>query len=129
MKIDMTQLDIESIKIPSIHNKYLKILQAESLLFKKLSMEYAQLKKDKWLYYMGKAEPSIYVAEPFDLKITRSEVDIFIDGDPKIAILKAKMDYQQEKIKYLDEVIRGLNNRNWNIRNAIEWKKYTSGIS
>lgn len=129
MKIDMTQLDLESIKIPSLHHKYLRMLQQESITYKKLMNDMTIIKKDRWMYYMGKAEEAVYQAEPFDLKITRSEVDVFIDADPKITTLKAKIDYQQEKVKYLEEIVRGFNNRNWNIRNAIEWKKFISGVT
>ena len=127
-KIDKTQLDIESIKIPALHNKYLKLLQKESLLLKQLITQKDHLTKERWLYYMGKADPAVYVKEPFDLKITRNEVDVFINGDAEMTKLKGKIEYQQEKVRFLEETIRSLNSRNWNIRNAISWKEFISGV-
>lgn len=127
-KIDMTQLDVESLKVSSVHNKYLKILSGEILRLKTLQTQRSEIVKDKWLYYMGKAPDAVYAKEPFDLKITRSEVDVFIDGDKAVIEINTKINYQQEKVKYLEELIKGINNRNWNIRNAIEFHKFKNGI-
>lgn len=125
--IDKTQPDIESLKIPSLHNKYLKLLQQESLTLKRLMTERDELVKERWLYYMGKADDAVYQKEPFDLKITRNDVDIFINGDAKVIKNKGKLEYQQEKVKFLEETIRSINSRNWNIRNFIAWKEFISG--
>jgi len=35
---------------------------------------------------------------------------------------------QQEKVNYLESVIKIINNRQWNIRSAIDWLKFTNGI-
>ena len=54
LEMDRTELDIESIKTPQLHNKYLILFTDETLLFKKMQAEYKTLRKDKWLYYTGK---------------------------------------------------------------------------
>ena len=35
---------------------------------------------------------------------------------------------QKEKIEYLESIIKGLNTRGFQIKNAIDWKKFTMGI-
>ena len=54
MKIDPTTLDRESLNIPQLHNKYLCIMIDEKLILKKQESDLAILRKNKWLYYLGK---------------------------------------------------------------------------
>ena len=65
-KIDEDNLHSESTKIPSLHAKYYRILN-NILLMKKLEEnKFKQLKKTKWQYYTGKADPEVYIEKPFD---------------------------------------------------------------
>ncbi len=78
LKLDDTELDIESLKTPELHNKYLKLLSKFSLLLKKADSDYAVLHRDKWEYYTGKADSKVYMEKPFDLKILRADVDKYL---------------------------------------------------
>ena len=69
LKINDTELDLESLKTPQLHNKYLKLLSKFNLLLKKADSDYAILHRNKWEYYMGKSDPIVYKEKPFDLKI------------------------------------------------------------
>ena len=73
-KLDDTELDAESIKIPLLHNKYLQHFNKFSLLLKKAEYDYNILKRHKWEYYTGKSDPSVYVEKPFDLKILKADL-------------------------------------------------------
>ena len=68
-KLDDTELDRESVNIPLLHNKYLIHFNKFNLLLKKADQEHKSLTKDKWEYYTGKADPSVYQAKPFDIKV------------------------------------------------------------
>ena len=82
----------------------------------------------KWEYYTGKADPAVYQAQPFDLKILKSDVGIYLDADKDLQeALGQKEAYLETVVSYLEKVLREINNRNWNIRNAIEWKKFIHG--
>ena len=69
LKINDTELDLESLKTPQLHNKYMKHLTKFKLMLSKSEAEFAKTKKDLWEYYTGKADSSIYAQKPFDLKI------------------------------------------------------------
>jgi hypothetical protein len=130
IKIDNTQLDKESLNIPQMHNKYLCILMDEKLVLKKYEGDYSILKKNKWLYYTGKLSEeqlSELNWEPFELAILRQDVDKFLDSDKELITLKNKIEYQNEKINYLENIVKGISNRIWNIRAAIDWIKFTQG--
>lgn len=130
MKVDDTQLDLESLKIPQLHNKYLNFLQEERFNLKKMGFDFASLRRSKWEYYTGKiSEEDLEEKgwEPFDLKILKSDIDMYLDSDSDMILMKQKITYQEEKVFYLESVIKEIGQRNWEIRNAIEWRKFVSG--
>ena len=127
LKMDDTELDLESIKTPQLHNKYLKFYTNYSLQLKKAKDDYKILHRQKWEYYTGKAAPEVYQARPFDLKVLKSDVGIYIDSDEELQQLGQKEAYLETTVNYLEKVLREITNRNWTIRNTIEWKKFLHG--
>ena len=127
LKIDDTELDIESIKTPQIHNKYLKFYTQFCLQLKKVRDERKSLYRDKWEYYTGKSPPEVYQEKPFDLKILRTDVPIYLDADPELQEIGQKEEYIKMMVEYTERVLKEINTRNWTIRNTIEWKKFLHG--
>ena len=127
LKLDDTELDIESLKTPELHNTYLKLLSKFSLLLKKADSDYAVLHRDKWEYYTGKADSKVYMEKPFDLKILRADVDKYLLSDSEIILLSQKIEYLRTVVNHIEQVLKQINNRTFQIKNAIEWKKFTSG--
>ena len=127
LKINDSELDLESIKTPQIHNKYMKLLTKFKLMMSRNESEFHIIKKQKWEYYTGKADPSVYAENPFNLKILRQDVDKYIDSDEDIIKLKQKSDYLNTVVDFLDRTVRQISNRTFTIKNAIDWKKFTSG--
>lgn len=127
LKIDDTELDMESIRTPQIHNKYLKYFTQQSLQYKKLNDDYKVLYRIKWEYYTGKANPEVYREKPFDLKVLKADVGIYLESDGELQQLSQRMAYAKQIIEYLERILKEINNRNWNIRNTIEWKKFLHG--
>lgn len=56
LAFDETQLDTESLRIPQLHNKYLKHLYSEKLTLKKLRNDMGELTRIKYEYYTGKLD-------------------------------------------------------------------------
>ena len=127
LKIDDTELDLESIRTPQLHNKYLKLYTTHSLQLKRLQDEYKVLYRVKWEYYTGKASPETYKEKPFDIKVLRADIGIYIDADVDLQQLSQKVTYTKQITDYLERILREINNRNWTIRNTIEWKKFLHG--
>jgi hypothetical protein len=66
--------------------------------------------------------------EPFSLKVLKSDLNYYLESDDHIAELQLKIDYQKEKVTFLDSIIKQLNGRSWEIKNAIEWNKFINGM-
>ncbi len=128
--VDQTLLDQEALKTPQVHSKYLNLLNDEILRFKKLETEYKQLFRLKWEYYTGKLDKEELDRlewKPFQHKILRQDVSIYLDSDKELCLIRDRKAYSETKVKYLEDVIKSVNNRNWHIRNAIEWRKFMHG--
>ena len=127
LKINDTELDLESLKTPQLHNQYMKHLTKYKLMLSRAETEYSIMKKDKWEYYTGKADASVYAQKPFDLKILRTDIDKYLDSDEDLQKQKQKVDYLSTTVDFLDRTIRLISNRGFTIKNAIDWRKFTSG--
>jgi len=125
--IDDTELDTESLKTPILHNKYLQYYNKFNLLLKKSQWEEKTLQREKWEYYTGKSDPEVYKEKPFDLKVLKNDVHIYINADEDIQKIQAKIIYQEAIVNYLEQILRMINNRSFTIKNAIEWRRFTSG--
>jgi len=125
--IDDTELDTESLRTPILHNKYLQYYNKFNLLLKKSQWEEKTLQREKWEYYTGKSDPEVYKEKPFDLKVLKNDVHIYINSDEDIQKIQAKIIYQEAIVNYLEQILRMINNRSFTIKNAIEWRRFTSG--
>lgn len=132
LSFDSTELDNEALRIPQLHNKYLNFLHQEKMLLRGYEYEYRILKRLKWEYYTGKiSEEDLkkHGWEPFQLKVLKPDIPTYLESDPDINKLTAKIQTQEEKCTFLENTIKGIMNRHWIIRSAIEWKKFTNGVS
>jgi hypothetical protein len=130
-KIDRTELGDESLKIPQLHSKYFKIYSQERLVLRKLEAEMKQLRLAKHEFYTQgptKESQDLGWELPPIGKILKSEVSVYIDADKDIVNSTLKIAMQQEKVDFLDSIIRSLNNRGYNLKVAVDWEKFKVGI-
>jgi len=127
LKINDIELDLESLKTPQLHNKYLKHYTKFKLLLTRTEDELRIIKRDKWEYYTGKADPQVYQLKPFNFKILKTDIDKYLEADEDIQKLTQKVAYLNTVVDFLDRTLRIIVNRTYVIKNAIEWKRFTSG--
>ena len=117
-EIDITELATESIRIPQIHDKYLKIYVDEKIKLRKLQLNLAKISKMKSDYYSGRMsqeELDRLEWQPFLVKVLKGEVNSYVESDDDIIKLKETIALMEEKINYIDSVIRMINNRGFQI--------------
>ena len=129
-KIDKTELGDAALDIPKRHHKYYQILISEKLLLRSQEAEMKQLKLDKYEFYtQGPNEETESKGWKLPAKglILKTDIPMYMDADSDIIKLSLKIGLQQEKIEFLDSIIRSLMNRGYNIKAAIDWTKFTMG--
>ena len=127
LKLNDVELDLESLKTPQLHNKYMKHLNSFKLLLSRAEGDFANVKRNLWEYYTGKAEAQVYKEQPFDLKILRQDVDKYLDADSEIQKTKQKIKYLEVVVDYLDKTVKQISNRGFLIKNSIDWRKFING--
>ena len=128
--IDETELAQESVKIPQLNNKYLIFYSNEKLRLKTQRFEHSKLVKLKKEYYGGKMSQEELEAidwEPFQYKLLKADVQEYIDADENVIESKKILALQEEKVDYLEAIVKGLSTRGYLIKNAIDWKRFTEG--
>jgi len=124
----LENLDQESYKNQTIKPKWLEYKTRYELLKTQAHIKYTKLYRDKWEYYGGKSDAKVYAAKPFDIKVLKTDLGMYINADNEIIELQAKISYYEIIIKYIDGIIKSIDSRGWDIRNAQDWKKFEAGM-
>ena len=132
--IDEMQLDEASRDSAKLHSKYLELHSISRLKLKKLELEFKPLLRDKFLHYGGKLsqvelDQKGWEYDPLNgLTVLKGDLDKWYDADPLIQEQQGKIAHQQELVDVLKEILDNIKWRHQNIKNMIEWRKFTSGI-
>ena len=128
--IDPDNLHDESLKIPQLHSKYYTIYNTITLLREKARDTYNKVRLERYNYYTGKAPAEVYVEEPFPYKVREKDaIQRHMDADERLNKIDMKIRYYDTMLKFLEEIIRMISNRTFQIKNAIEWNRFQSGFN
>ncbi|RPG29001.1 MAG: hypothetical protein CBB72_016400 [Muricauda sp. TMED12] len=133
--IDEMSLDESSRDTAKLHSKYLEMMTVSKLQLRKREAEFKVLLRDKWLWYNDKMpkediESRGWSYDPFNglSKPLKTDMDRYYDADDHIQSAQAKIHYLEELISTLKEIMDNVKWRHQNIKNMIEWRKFTSGM-
>ena len=127
-KMNQDELDAESLKIPQLHAKYYDIYNVTLTLRKQTETAYSKILFERRQYYQGKATAAVYAEEPFPFKVRdKDDLKLYLDADEKLKNLSLKREYYDMMLRYTEEILKQISNRTYQIKNAIEWRRFTSG--
>lgn len=127
--IDPDNLHDESLKIPQLHSKYYTVYNTITLLRERARETYSKVKLERHNYYTGKAPVEVYAEEPFPYKIREKDaLQRYLEADDKLNTIDMKIRYYDVELKFLEEIIKTIANRTYQIKNAIEWQKFQAGF-
>jgi hypothetical protein len=127
-EVNQDELDTESLKIPQLHAKYYQLYNTILLLRKQAEQQHSSILLERRKFYMGKAETQVYIDEPFPYKVRdKEDLKLYLEADEKISKIRLKIDYYDTMLKYLEEILKQISNRTYQIKNAIEWRRFTAG--
>lgn len=128
-KIDIDNLHTESLKIPTLHSKYYEIYNKISLLRKKAEQQRKNIRHERHQYYSGRADPEVYAQNPFPKKVRdKNDMERYLSADEKLSNSNLKIDYYDTMLKYLEEILKQISNRTYQIKNSIDYMKFQSGL-
>ena len=128
-KIDRDNLHDESLNIPSLHAKYFQIYNTIFLLRKKAEQQRKNIRHERYGYFSGKADPDVYVQNPFPKKIRdKDTMTKYLDADEKLSNASLKIEYYDTMLTYLESILKVIQNRTYQIKNAIEFMRFNAGM-
>ena len=127
-QIDADNLNTESLKVPALHAKYHEMFNNFLLLRKKAEQQRKNIRHERYEYYSGKADPEVYIENPFGKKIRdKDTMTKYLDADDKLKQINLKIDYYETLLNYCESILKQISNRTYQIKNAIEWQKFIAG--
>lgn len=128
-KIDIDNLHTESLNIPILHAKYFDLYNKITILRANAENKRKEIRKNRYEYYSGKADPDEYIENPFPKKIRDKEtLKQYLESDKSVSQISLKIEYYDIMIKYIEDIIKTIHNRTYQIKNAIEYQKFMSGL-
>ena len=129
-EMDSDNLHTESLNIPVLHSKYFEIYNNIYLLRKKAEQQRKNIRHERYEYFAGKADPDVYVENPFPKKIRDKEtMQKYLDADEKLSGVSLKIEYYDVMLKYIEEILKQISNRTYQIKNSIDFMKFSSGMA
>jgi hypothetical protein len=127
--IDIDNLHTESLKIPILHSKYFDIYNTIVLLRKKAEQQRKNIRHERYEYYSGKSDPDVYIDNPFPKKIRdKDTMQKYLDADDRLSQISLKIDYYETMLSYIEDIIKMIHNRTYQIKNSIEYMRFQSGL-
>mgnify|MGYP001454024818 FL=1 len=127
-QIDQDNLHDEAAKIPSLHAKYFDLYNNIKLLRERSITVDSKVRLDRWNYYAGKADPEVYEKEPFPYKVREKDaIKRYMDADDKVQQTTLKIKYYDVMLTYLEDIIKQVGNRSYQLKNIIDWHNFRAG--
>ena len=127
-QIDIIKVHEEAARIPSLHAKYWDVYNSVKLLKEKAQTQEATVRLDRYNYYTGKSDPEVYQAEPFPYKVREKDaLKRYMDADEKVQQSTLKIKYYDVMLTYLEDIIKQVGNRSYQLKNIIDWHNFRSG--
>ena len=128
-KMDRDNLHEESLNIPSLHAKYFELYNTIFLLRKKAEQQRKNIRHERYEYFSGKSDPDVYIQNPFPKKIRdKDTMTKDLDADEKLSNSSLKIEYYDTMLTYLESILKVIQNRTYQIKNAIEFMRFNAGM-
>ena len=128
--VDAINITNESANTPKLHNKYFKIYMGEGYILRKMKADYEELYKRKPEYYKGEldvTELEQFGWEPQPLKILKQDIPSYLEADDDIIESSLKIGAQEQKVGYLESILKMIGNRGFQIKSIIDWERFRTG--
>ena len=96
---------------------------------KKAEQHRKNIRHERYEYFSGKADPDVYIENPFPKKIRdKDTMTKYLDADTKLSTSSLKIDYYDTMLVYIESILKVIQNRTFQIKNAIEFMRFNSGL-
>jgi hypothetical protein len=102
------------LNIPILHAKYYDVYNKILLLRKRAEQQRKNIRHARYEYYGGKADPDVYIKDPFPKKIRdKDTMQKYLDADEKLSTSSLKIEYYDTTLGYLESILKQIANRTY----------------
>jgi len=123
---DLEHIDQESFKNQMIKRKWLDFKADFELLLVKAKLT-TNFYIDRSGNTMVVRQMQSVCCKPFDIRVMKTDLTMYIQSDEDILRISNKIGYYDSCVDYCKGVIKSIDNRGWDIRNATDWKSLKLG--
>jgi hypothetical protein len=127
LAVDEANLDREIIRQTKIFSDIQGIYLTEVRKLRDLNVKQDKLKLDRWMYYNGKAPAAVYKKDPMNYTILKSDIDKYLAADALLSEMKMLVGEQEDLVKFLEDALKRIQSRGYELKTAIDWKKWIAG--
>lgn len=129
--INPTDLANESLKTPILHSKYLNYLSGAKSAYRKAEKKYLILRGKKIRYYSGEMTQYELADEGWEqyqgVKPLKAQMDDKLKTDQDLNNLIDAQQYFMNVMQVCEQIIKCINSRGYDIKNAIDYLKFCNG--
>ena len=131
-EIQLDRLDVEASHVPILHARWWRYYTTERLRYRKLEFELQTLRHYKYEWYSGKMDDSEriklgWTPQPKLIRL-KEAIDRHVNADPDVFQARKEAAVQEETLKFLEDVIKSINKRGYDIKNTIDFLRFKSGV-
>lgn len=130
-KIDQTNLGRSAARVPELHAKYLNMLTSVRLQYRKTETEYLHMRKLKTRYFRGELTREELTELGWEQYLNnrplKNEIDDVLQTDDDVIRSIDRLEYYKTLMFQLEQILKSINSRTWDIKSSIDWYKFTNG--
>ena len=127
-KLDPANLDKQSLDIPQLHAKYLKHHYRIQGEYRNAKSQYKEWEQVAYKYYSGRMSMDELNLKPFPHKVLKNDLARYIENDEKVSKYRKRMSQLEDDVKIMESIIDSINRRSFQIKNYIDYMKFSNGM-
>lgn len=120
-------LDQISLRCGRAFSQAQKFYLNEGRGLEKFTAKRNQVEVQRRLYYLGQLPAAFYQKEPLPRPVLKTDVELYLKADSVLQEISALVEEQKRKVKYLESCFDRIRSMGYEVKNAIDWRKYLDG--
>lgn len=129
-RIDKSDMEHESARVPELHHKYYKLFRLARRFAYDRQHAYNQLKLLRMEYWGGRldeAKRKQFGWEPNALRLTPTDIKEYLSNDAVLHQAHGSVETANSLVEFLTEIVKQINARNYTCKNVIDALRFSHG--
>lgn len=129
-EFDTSMPDVMLRQVPKLHHKWWGIYSTERERFLVSKNKHDELYVAKYNWYTGRMSEEERVERQWPrqpLRMVKEEAKRYTESDVEVATLRLKMDQIELRLKYLEDILKHINQRSFMVKTYVDFLRFSQG--